>query len=62
MIFLINPIAGTKDKSGLRKKIEKRAKEDHIIYFISDTNPSGEYGYLNEIILKEKITDVIICG
>jgi YegS/Rv2252/BmrU family lipid kinase len=62
IIFLINPISGTKDKSGLRKKIEKKAKKENCNYLIVDTNPSGEYGYLNEIILTEKITDVIICG
>ena len=62
LIYLINPISGTKRKSLLRKTIEKRTSEKHLQFAIDETRSDGDYFQLKERIKKEKLTDVIICG
>jgi len=61
-IYLINPISGTKNKTGLLKLIQERTHQENIPYQVLDTNAKGDYSFLKEKILTEKITDIIICG
>jgi len=62
IIYIFNPISGTKGKDALIKKIEKatQPKDLHFESFISD--PGGNYEQLREKIKQEKFTDVIIVG
>jgi YegS/Rv2252/BmrU family lipid kinase len=62
LVFLINPISGTKDKAALRALIEKKTGKENISYTILATEASGDYSSLIQRIAAEKITDVIICG
>ena len=62
LIFLVNPISGTKDKGALRKEISERTSEKNIPFRILETNAASDYSYLNELIISEKITDIIVCG
>src|SRR5688500_16806692 len=62
LIYLINPISGTKRKPLLRKIIEKRTSEKSLQFEIDETRSDGDYFQLKERIKKEKFTDVIICG
>jgi YegS/Rv2252/BmrU family lipid kinase len=62
IIYLINPIAGTRNKNSLPELISSRTKEKGIEFEIVSTVASGDYEFLKEKIRKEKITDVVVCG
>lgn len=62
IIFLVNPISGTKNKNALVNKIESLTSEQGIDFEIGPTNAEGNYLFLKEMIADHKITDVVICG
>ena len=62
IIYLINPISGTKGKTALLELISKKSKERQIGYEIIPTNAEGNYDFLKQKIKSEQITDVVICG
>jgi len=62
ILYLINPISGTKRKLLLKKTIEKRTAEQKLSFEIGETRSDGDYASLREHIINEKFTDVIICG
>lgn len=62
IIYLINPIAGTSKKQNTQKIIEDETSKQKLQFEILYTNPAGDYSFLEEKIIKEKITDVIIVG
>ncbi len=61
-IYFINPVSGTKGKALLPEIIKKETSEKNISYEILHTNATGDYAYLKEKIITEKITDIIVCG
>jgi len=62
IIYLINPISGTKNKNELSRKIEALTAEAGIQFQIHPTNAEGDYLFLKDIIAREGITDIVICG
>ncbi len=62
IIYLVNPISGTKGKEALIKKIEKQTSLQNIPYEILSTNAGGNYYFLKDKINRENITDIVICG
>jgi len=62
IIYIINPIAGTRTKKDLQEFIEKTTKEKGIPFHIFPSVASGDYTFLRSIIKEEKITDVVIAG
>lgn len=62
LLYLINPISGTKRKPLLRLTIEKRTQAANIPFEIADTRSDGNYAHLVTKIADEKITDIVICG
>jgi len=62
IIYIINPISGTKTKKNLQAIIEESTKQRNIPYFIFPSVASGDYSFLHDIIKTEKITDVVIAG
>src|SRR5687768_2728894 len=62
IIYLINPISGTKEKSSLQEIIIKRTSEQHIPFEILPTSKAGDYNHLRSKISEENITDVVTCG
>lgn len=62
IIYIINPVSGTKPKSDLQQFIEARTKEARIAYSVFPSVADRDYSFLNTIINEEKITDVIIAG
>src|SRR5687767_12412945 len=62
LIFLVNPISGTADKSTLRKLIAENTGLQHLPFIIIETNAAAEYKELKDLIVAEDYTDVIICG
>jgi diacylglycerol kinase (ATP) len=61
-IYFINPISGTRGKEKLLDVVTKKTTQQNIPFEILPTHADGNYSYLVEKILLEKITDVIICG
>jgi YegS/Rv2252/BmrU family lipid kinase len=62
IIYLINPISGTRGKSSLQQLITQRTQRENIEFSIYPTNAEGNYDFLRTVIQQEKITDVVICG
>ena len=62
IIYIINPISGTKSKSDLQKFVERETKEKGIPFFVFPSVADANYSFLHSIIKEEKITDVVIAG
>jgi diacylglycerol kinase family enzyme len=62
IVYIINPISGTRKKSGLQKLIEEKTKKQNIPFKIFPSVASGDYSFLSSVIKDEKITDVVVAG
>jgi len=62
IIYIINPISGTKSKSDLQQFVETKTKEKRIPYSIFPSVADGNYSFLHSIIKEEKISDIVIAG
>lgn len=62
LLFLINPISGTRNKNRLTEAIKKQTTQKNIPFQIIPTAIEAKYDFLKEKISQENITDVIICG
>ncbi len=62
IIYLINPVAGTRGKEKVLKLIKTKTERQNISFEIMHTNAQGDYFFLKEKIESENITDVVICG
>ena len=62
IIYLINPISGTRKKSRVKELIIRKTREAGIDFDILPSMANGEYKSLQETIRKESITDIVICG
>lgn len=61
-LIIINPAAGTEDKTIALAYIEKKLTEKRLYYNIPEAELSGNYKLFIAHIAAEKITDIIICG
>jgi YegS/Rv2252/BmrU family lipid kinase len=62
IIYIINPISGTKSKSDLQQFLETKTKEKGIPFSVFPSVADGNYSFLHPIIQEEKISDVVIAG
>jgi YegS/Rv2252/BmrU family lipid kinase len=62
IIYIINPISGTRKKSGLQKLIEDKTSERNIPFKIFPSVASGDYSFLKPIIREEATTDIVVAG
>jgi len=62
ILYIINPISGTRAKKGLRLIIETRTAEKNIPFQVFPSVASGDYSFLYSLIKEQKITDVVIAG
>lgn len=62
IIYLLNPISGTKKKEKVKNLIIRKTREEGIEFKILPSRADGLYDDLRGMIKKEKITDVVICG
>lgn len=62
ILYIINPISGTRTKKDLEQFIEKKTREKGIPFKILHSVSSGDYSFLKKIIQEESITDVVIAG
>ncbi len=62
IIYIINPIAGTRTKHDLQEFIERTTKERGVPFHIFPSVASGDYSFLRALVRDEQITDVVIAG
>ncbi len=62
ILYIINPISGTRGKKDLQALIEKETKKAGIPFLILPSVADGNYDFLHPIIKEKKITDVVVAG
>jgi diacylglycerol kinase (ATP) len=62
IIYLINPISGTRGKSSLKELVISKTKERKIPFEVLPTMIDGDYRFLRSKIKDDGITDIIVCG
>jgi YegS/Rv2252/BmrU family lipid kinase len=62
IIYIINPVSGTKTKKGLEQLIAQRSKERGIYFEIFPSVASGDYSFLQPLIKEKKVSDIVIAG
>jgi diacylglycerol kinase (ATP) len=62
IIYLINPVSGTRGKLSLQEMIRQKTQEKGITYSILPTNVEGDYAFLLPFIQQAAVTDIIVCG
>lgn len=62
LIYIVNPISGTKNKSSIREIITKKTTAAGLHFDIFPSVANGDYSFLEHAIKEKKITDVIIAG
>lgn len=62
ILYIINPISGTKAKKDLQIFIEEKTRAAGIPFEIFPSVADGNYSFLTSVIKEKKITDVVIAG
>src|SRR5687768_3829129 len=62
IIYIINPISGTRVKKDLQQFIQQKTKEKGIPFHVFPSVASGDYSFLRSIIKEQNITDVVVAG
>lgn len=62
IIYIINPVAGTRTKQDLQQLIEQRTAAQDIPFQVFPSVASGDYSFLHAIIREQKITDIVVAG
>lgn len=62
LIFLVNPISGTRPKADLADLVKQTAERFQSQAIVLPTVASGDYSFVRQRIEEEAYTDVIICG
>ena len=62
LIFLVNPISGTRSKADLADLIDQTATRFKSHAILLPTVASGDYSFVRQRIEEEGFTDIIICG
>lgn len=62
LLYIVNPISGTKSKSSLREIINEKTIAAGFEFAIYPSVESGNYSFLFSIIKEQGFTDVIIAG
>jgi len=62
IIYIINPIAGTRTKKGLEEFIAQQTRARDIPFDIFPSVISGDYSFIRPIIKEKDTTDIVIAG
>lgn len=62
IIYIINPVSGTKSKKNLQQLVEQKTEAAGIPFKIFPSVASGDYSFLHPIIKEEGVTDIVIAG
>lgn len=62
IIYIINPISGTRTKKDLQQFIELKTADKKIPFHVFPSVASGDYSFLLPVIKENKTTDVVVAG
>lgn len=62
LLYIINPVSGTKNKSSLQNIIKERTDAAGFEFAIYPSVANGDYSFLHPVIKEQNFTDVIIAG
>lgn len=62
IIYIVNPISGTSSKDSVQNIIATQTLREGISFEFIPSVASGDYSFLHNTIIEEKITDVVIVG
>lgn len=62
ILYIINPISGKGNKQTLQEVIERESKKAGIFFEIFPSVSSGDYSFLDDLIVEKKITHIVIAG
>lgn len=62
ILYIINPIAGTRAKKDLKSFIEEKTKAKGIPFETFPSVANAYYSFLNSVIKEKKVTDIVIAG
>jgi YegS/Rv2252/BmrU family lipid kinase len=62
IIYIINPVSGTRTKKELQQLIEKKTTAKIIPFQIFPSVASGDYSFLRPVITEKNVTDIVIAG
>ena len=62
LLFIINPISGTRNKSSLQLLIETKTKQAGFDFAFYPSVAGGDYSFLFPVIREQGFTDIIIAG
>ena len=62
IIYIINPISGTKSRNQLQQLIDTKTSQQGFSYSVFPSVANGDYSFLRSIIKEQRITDVVIAG
>ncbi len=62
ILYIINPVSGTKDKGKLQHLIALKSERAGFRYSFYPSVSSGDYTFLEPIVAEEHVTDIVIAG
>lgn len=62
IIYIINPVSGTRTKKDLQLLIERKTAAKNIPFQVYPSVASGDYSFLLPVIKEQKVTDIVIAG
>lgn len=62
ILYIINPISGTRTRKGLQQLVEKETARRNIPFRVISSVANGDYAFLKTKIGEEQITDIVIAG
>lgn len=62
IVYIINPVSGTRAKKNLQQFIETKTTEQGIPFDVFPSVAGGDYSFLHQFIKDNKVTDVVIAG
>lgn len=62
LLYIVNPISGTRNKKNLREIIEQETKKAGFPFSVYPSVAGGDYSFLHTIIKEQNFTDVIVAG
>ena len=62
ILYIINPISGTRNKQSLREIIETKTRLAGLFFEIHPSVPDGDYSFLDSVIEERNFTHIVVAG
>lgn len=62
IIYIVNPVSGTSSKDSVQNRIAAETLKAGIFFQFYPSVANGDYSFMQDTILAEKITDIVIVG